>query len=162
MARTNKMLEKKQRIFFTMPADKLQQYCEKYPLDSLSAGIMNHRFKAALDTMEDCAFDLSKQKRVELAEYIKGTFNRAQIVVAPNRFYEIYAPVLEKTSKKKRPLEKALAEFLTFAKARFTPRKSAQLKAMVLHVLPQQPERKATSFERGMDEYRQRTCLFSH
>ena len=162
MNHSSKQFEKKQHIFFKMPADKLQQYCEKYPLDSLSEGIMNYRFKTALDTMENCALDLSKEKRSELADYIKGTFNRGQIFVAPIRFNEIYAPILDKTSKKKRPLEKALAEFLAFAKARYTVRKNTQIKAMVLKILPQQPERKATSFELGMEEYRQRTCLFSH
>ena len=161
MNRAQKNFEKKQRIFFKMPANQLQQYYEKHPLDSLSAGTMNHRFITALNIMENCALDLSEQKRLELAEYIKSTFNRGRIVVAPLRFHEIYASALNKKDKKT-VLEGALAEFLAFAKAPHTPRKKAQLKAMVLHILPQRQERKATPFELGMEEYRQRTCLFSH
>ncbi len=155
-----KDLKKKQRIFFKMPTDSLQQYCRKYPLDSLSEGVMNHRFVTALNIMENCALDLSEQKRLELAEYIKSTFNRGRIVVAPLRFHEIYASALNKKDKKI-ALEGALAEFLAFAKAPHTPRKKAQLKAMVLHILPQRQERQATPFGLGMEEYRQRTCLFS-
>ena len=165
MSNQERTLLKKQRIFFKMPADKLQQYCEKHPLDSLSAGIMNSRFKAALDTMDDCAQDLSRAARTNLATYIKTTFNRGQIAVAPVIFQDIYAPVLAKTSAKRVSLQKALHEFLSFARAPMTTRKHNQLAALVANIDPNKTQpapRKATAFEVGMDEYRQRTCLFSH
>lgn len=161
----DKKFEKKQRIFSKMPADKLQQYCDQHPMDSLAAGVANSRFQATLSIMDDCAQDLTQAARTNLAAYIQQTFNRGQIIVAPTIFQDIYAPVLGKTSIKREALQAALNEFLAFARAPMTKRKEAQLAQLVANINPdkQAPApRKATAFEVGMDEYRQRTCLFSH
>ena len=126
---------------------------------------MNSRFEKALATMDDCAQDLAKGVRTNLAAYIKGTFNRGQITVAQTIFQDMYAPVLEKTSIKHEKLQKALDEFLSFARAPMTTRKRNQLAELVANIDPNKSQpapRKATAFEVGMDEYRQKTCLFSH
>ena len=83
MFRAPKNFEKHQRMFFKMTPQELCAYCDKHPLYSLPAGVRNHRTKEALAVMEDYAQNLTQNNRAYLAAYVKGTFNRGQITVAP-------------------------------------------------------------------------------
>jgi len=159
MSKNEQILAEKQRIFFKMPADKLQQYCEKYPLDSLSAGIMNARFTKALDTMfESANQNLNAMACKNLAVYIRDTFNRGQIIVDPTVLHDFYGHMLTPNSRNKNALQSALTDFLAFARAPMTPRKKEQLDQFVARLNP----RPATPFEIGMDRYKAQTSLFPH
>ena len=159
-AKNAKNLEKQQRILFKMPADQLVKYCATHPGYSLPEGIMNTRFKGALQVMEDCSAFLTPARQDQLADYVESTFNRGQIRVSPEMFDVIYYAVLSGKSSKKAPLQKAIHEFLEFALAPMPEYKKKQLEAFANHVSPSR--QKATEFQRGMDRYRQETCLFSH
>ena len=160
MFRAPKNFEKHQRMFFKMTPQELCAYCDKHPLYSLPAGVRNHRTKEALAVMEDYAQNLTQNNRAYLAAYVKGTFNRGQITVAPQMLNSFYISLFENPEFQLAPLKKAISEFVGFARAQMSPEKKRWLEEFVNHVTPQ--ARKASAFQKGMDEYRQRTCLFSH
>ncbi|MBQ3696290.1 MAG: hypothetical protein II938_04955 [Alphaproteobacteria bacterium] len=147
-------------MFFKMAPDQLCMYCDKHPFYSLPAGVRNYRTKAALAIMEDCAQSLTQNDRAYLAAYVKGTFSRGQIVVAPQMLNSFYIPLFEKPEFKSAPLTKAISEFVGFARAPMSPEKQRWLNEFVDNITP--PARKATAFECGMENYRRNTCLFPH
>ena len=150
-----KYFEKHQRMFKKMTPEELCTYCHQHPLYSLPAGVRNQREQAAVSTMEDCAKFLSQRDRQLLGIYVQETFARGCADVAPTMLNAFYAPFLANKDCKKTHLQKAIDEFLGFAKAPMTSERHQLLKQFVTHM----STRPATSFEKGMDAYRQATCL---
>ena len=158
----DKKFEKKQRMFKKMTPQELCLYCDKHPLYSLPAGVRNHRTKEAMAIMEDCAQNLTQDDRGWLASYVQSTFSRGNIVVSSSMLEGFYSPLFKREGFKSAPLKKAINEFVGFSLAPMDNAKKRWIAEFVDHVMPQARKQKATEFQKGMDEYRQRTCLFNH
>ena len=153
-----KYFEKHQRIFKKMTPEELCAYCQQHPLYSLPTGVRNKREQDAMSIMEDCAKLLPQRDRHLLGIYVQETFARGYTDVAPTMLNAFYAPLLADKDFEKSHLQKAIDEFLGFAKAPMTSEMHQLLKQFVTHMFT----RSATPFEKGMDAYRQATCLFPH
>ena len=149
-------------MFKNMTPNELCLYCDKHPLYSLPAGVRNDRTKKALAVMEDCAQNLSQEDRGYLASYVQSTFSRGNIVVTTSMLDGFYAPLFKKEGFKPAPLKNAIKEFVGFSLAPMDAAKKRWIAEFVDHVMPLARKQKATAFQKGMDEYRQRTCLFTH
>ncbi len=162
MFRAQKNFEKHQRMFKNMTPQELCLYCDKHPLYSLPAGVRNHRTKEAMAVMEDCAQNLAQEDRGYLASYVQSTFSRGNIVVSSSMLEGFYSPLFKKEGFNSVPLKKAIKEFVGFSLAPMDTAKTRWIAEFVNHVMPLARKEKASAFQKGMDAYRQRTCLFNH
>ena len=155
-----KYFKQHQQMFKKMTPEQLSLYCQEHPSYSLPAGIRNQRMKEAFDIMTNCAKDLSQRDRQILAVYTQETFARGYADVRPHMLHTLYAPLLASQNFAKEPLQKAIDEFLGFARTPMTQERHTLLKQFVKQVgtMP----RKATAFEQGMEAYRQQTTVFPH
>lgn len=160
MIKQTKSREKEKQLFQKMAPDELGFYCMQHPNYSLAVGIRNQRMKESFGIMLDCAKGLSGRDRQILSVYAQETFARSNVDVRSQMLQTIYAPVMDDPNFEKAPLNNAINEFLGFARTPMIPERHNLLKQFVKQI--ETMPRPATAFEKGMDEYRRRTCLFPH
>ena len=130
-----KKLKKHQRLFQKMAPEELCAYRHQHPFYSLPAGVQNQREQEAMSIMEDCANLLPQRDRQLLGIYVQETFARGSNDVAPTMLNALYAPLLSDKGFKKEPLQKAIGEFLGFAKSPLTRERHDLLKQFVTHMV---------------------------
>ncbi len=160
MYTTPKYFEQHKQLFQKMSPEQLSLYCQEHPRYSLPAGIRDQRMKESFEIMTDSAKDLAQRDRQILSVYVQETFARGYTDVRPHMLHTLYAPVLTDPNFEKAPLQKAIDEFLGFARTPMTKERHTLLKQFVKQI--ETMPRTATAFEKGMEAYRQRTVLFPH
>ena len=160
MYTTPKYFEQHKRMFQKMAPEQLSMYCQEHPLYSLPTGIRNQRMKDAFDIMTDCAKGLSQRDRQILSVYMQETFGRGYVDVRPHMLQTLYTPILENADFGKKPLQKAIDEFLGFARTPMTKERHALLKQFVRKISA--TPHKTTSFKQRRGAYYQQTTLFPY